>query len=85
MLTFTKLALHQIKKNKIKLFFNSAYKAQELLGVFTEAEHFGINKHTTLVYLKLSFQTASHCLVHAELKFQNVIFDDLHNLIVAGF
>lgn len=42
---------------------NSAYKAQKLLSLFTEAKHFGINKHIILVYLKLHFQTA-HCLVY---------------------
>lgn len=67
--------MHYVKLKKKKInhfFFNSAYKAQELLSTFTEAEHFGINKHTTLVCLKLSFQTAHH-LVRVELNFQKYI------------
>lgn len=52
-----KLKIHSdVKRIKQNIVYVSAYKAQELLGIFTEAKHFGINKHH-LSSRKLSFQT----------------------------
>lgn len=63
---------------------NSAYKAQKLLSLFTEAKHFGINKH----YFSLPETTfPNSTLFSLQLTKLPKVYDflnDLHNLILMG-